>query len=109
PLAVACQNSLCGLTVVKGRRLRVAWLRGYSMRLLSRVAVLLLLAGAGTGLLALQRGGFQQEDEYGSAREARTYSPDDESGKSEYTWSRLRYTAAGNYGGYGYGRGGNWA
>jgi len=79
------------------------------MRLLSRVAVLLLLAGAGTGLLALQRGGFQQEDEYGSAREARTYSPDDESGKSEYTWSRLRYTAAGNYGGYGYGRGGNWA
>jgi hypothetical protein len=79
------------------------------MRLLARIAVLLLLAGAGTGLRALQRGGFQ-DDEFGSARQALTYSPDSENGKSEYTWSRLRYTAAGSgYGGYGYGRGGNWA
>ena len=44
------------------------------MRLLARISVLLLLAGAGTGLLALQRGGYQREDQYGSAREAFTNS-----------------------------------
>ena len=47
-----------------------------------------------TGLLAFQRGGYG-EDEFGNAREARTYSGDSENGKSEYSWSRLRYTAAG--------------
>jgi hypothetical protein len=79
------------------------------MRLLARISVLLLLTGAGTSLLALQRGGFQQEDQYGAAREAFTNPSDDGNGKSEYSWSRLHYTAAGSsYGGYGFGRG-NWS
>jgi hypothetical protein len=56
----------------------------------------------------MQRGG-QSYDEYG-AREAFS-SSDIENGKSEYSWSRLRYSTAGGggYGGYGYGRGGNWS
>jgi hypothetical protein len=77
------------------------------MRLLACISVLLLLMGAGTSLLALQRGGYQPEDQYGNAREAFTNSSDSGNGKSEYSWSRLRYTAAGSsgYGGYGFGRG----
>ena len=80
------------------------------MRLLARFSVLLLLMGAGTGLLALQRGGYQQDNPYG---ESRTYFRGDSYGpdvKSEYSWSRLRYTSAygGGFGGYGYGRG-NWS
>jgi hypothetical protein len=68
----------------------------------------MLLAGAGTGLLALQRGGYQQDNPYGDSRTAFSgYSGSD--AKSEYSWSRLRYTSAGGgYGGYGYGRG-NWS
>jgi hypothetical protein len=78
------------------------------MRLLAPISALLLLAGVSTGLLAMQRGG-QSYDEYG-AREAFS-SSGIENGKSEYSWSRLRYSTAGGggYGGYGYGRGGNWS
>jgi Domain of unknown function (DUF4159) len=78
------------------------------MRLLAPISALLVLAGVSTGLLAMQRGG-QSYDEYG-AREAFS-SSDIENGKSEYSWSRLRYSTAGGggYGGYGYGRGGNWS
>jgi hypothetical protein len=75
------------------------------MRLLAPISALLLLAGVSTGLLAMQRGG-QSYDEYG-AREAFS-SSGNENGKSEYSWSRLRYSTAGG-GGYGYGRGGNWS
>ena len=80
------------------------------MRLLAPISALLLLLGLSTGLLAFQRGGFGQ-DEFGGAREARTYSSDSDSAKSEYSWSRLRYTAAGESygGGYGYGRFSNWS
>jgi hypothetical protein len=65
--------------------------------------------GASTGLLALQRGGYQQDNPYGDSRVA--FSGDSENGesKSEYSWSRLRYTSAYS-GGYGYGFGrGNWS
>ena len=80
------------------------------MRLLARISVLVLLMGAGTGLLALQRGGYAQEDQYGNAREAFTGGADDPNAKSEYSWSRLRYTTAGrSSGGYGYYGGGNWS
>jgi len=80
------------------------------MRLLARISVLVLLVGAGTGLLALQRGGFSQDDQYGNAREAFTGGSEDPNAKSEYSWSRLRYTTAGRgYGGYGYYGGGNWS
>ncbi len=79
------------------------------MRLLAPISALLLLAGMSTGLLAFQRGGYG-EDEFGNAREARTYSGDSENGKNEYSWSRLRYTAAGaGGGGYGYGRWSSWS
>jgi hypothetical protein len=75
------------------------------MRLLARISVLVLLMGAGTGLLALQRGGVSQEDQFGTAREAFTGFSDSDA-KSEYSWSRLRYTASdGNYRGYGFSRG----
>jgi len=78
------------------------------MRLLASISVLLLLAGISTGLLALQRGGYQ--DEYGGAREAQTYHSGEDSDKAEYSWSRLRYTAAGSgSGGYGYGGYSNWS
>ena len=44
------------------------------MRLLARVSALLRLLGMGTGLLALQRGGAEQDDQSaGEAREAHTY------------------------------------
>ncbi|MBZ5661669.1 MAG: DUF4159 domain-containing protein [Acidobacteriia bacterium] len=79
------------------------------MRLLAPISALLLLGGLSTGLLAFQRGGYG-EDEFGNAREARTYYSGDENGKSEYSWSRLRYTAAGaGGGGYGYGRWSSWS
>jgi len=79
------------------------------MRLLARISILLLLVGVGTGLLALQGGGFQQENQYGNARSFFGGVGDSGEAKSEYTWSRLRYTSAGGgYGGYGYGRG-NWS
>ena len=40
------------------------------MRLLARVSILILLVGAGTSLLALQRGGYQQQQDnpYGVAQ-----------------------------------------
>src|ERR1700722_1288454 len=61
------------------------------MRLLAPISVLLLLAGVGTGLLAMQRSSNQQSyDEYG-AREAFS-SSDSENGRNEYSWSRLRYS-----------------
>jgi len=78
------------------------------MRLLKPISTALLLLGVSTGLLALQRGG-NQDDQYGSAREAHTYLSDSSEARSEYSWSRLRYSTAGGYGGYGYGRGGNWS
>ena len=79
------------------------------MRLLARISVLLLLMGAGTGLLALQRGGYQQDNPYGDSRVAFSGDSDNGNGKSEYSWSRLRYTSAYS-GGYGYGFGrGNWS
>src|SRR6267143_1808968 len=75
------------------------------MRLLARISIVVLLVGAGTGLLALQRGGYQQDDEFGSARQARLEGYENGEARSEYAWSRLRYTAANSYGGgYGYGR-----
>ena len=80
------------------------------MRLLARTSVLLLLMGAGASLLALQRGGYQQEDQFGSAREAFTSPSDSGNGKSEYSWSRLRYSAPGrDSGGYGFFGRGNWS
>jgi Domain of unknown function (DUF4159) len=61
------------------------------MRLLAPISALVLLAGAGTGLLATQRATNQQQyDEYG-AREAFS-SSDSDNGKNEYSWSRLRYS-----------------
>jgi hypothetical protein len=78
------------------------------MRLLARISIFLLLMGVSTGLLALQRGGYR-DDEYGFAREAHTYPSDSGNGKSEYSWSRLHYSTASNYGGYGYGRWANWS
>jgi hypothetical protein len=78
------------------------------MRLLAPISALLLLAGMGTGLLALQRGGYSG-DEYGGAREAFS-SSDSDNGKNEYSWSRLRYSMAGSgNGGYGYGRWASWS
>ncbi|HYU22859.1 MAG TPA: hypothetical protein VEM60_06915 [Candidatus Dormibacteraeota bacterium] len=59
------------------------------MRLLARIAVVLLLMGAGTGLLALQRGGYPSDDEFGTARQSAEQDLSGES-KSEYAWSRLR-------------------
>ena len=59
------------------------------MRLLAPISALLLMAGVSTGLLAFQRGGYGG-DEYGGAREAFS-SSDNENGKNEYSWSRLRY------------------
>src|SRR3981189_656924 len=80
------------------------------MRLLARISIVVLLVGAGTGLLALQRGGYQQDDEFGSARQARLEGYENGEAKSEYAWSRLRYTAANSYGGgYGYGRWSSWS
>ena len=65
------------------------------MRLLAPISALLLLAGMSTGLLAMQRGGSNKVsyDEYG-AREAFS-SADNDNGKNEYSWSRLRYSMAG--------------
>ncbi len=78
------------------------------MRLLAPISALLLLAGVSTGLLALQRGGGDQYDGYG-AREAFSSSEYD-TGKSEYSWSRLRYSMAGmGGGGFGYGRYASWS
>jgi len=79
------------------------------MRLLARISIVLLLLGAGSGLLALQRGGYQSDDEFGTARQRAEQDLNGES-RSEYSWSRLRYTAAGSsYGGYGYGRWSSWS
>jgi hypothetical protein len=79
------------------------------MRLLVPISALLLLFAMGTGLLAMQRGGFG-EDQFGGAREARTYYSDTDADKSEYSWSRLRYSTSHAYGGYGFGYGGgNWS
>src|SRR5258706_9205538 len=80
------------------------------MRLLARISIVVLLVGAGTGLLALQRGGYQQDDEFGSARQARLEGYENGEARSEYSWSRLRYTAANSYGGgYRDGRWSGWA
>ena len=79
------------------------------MRLLARISIVLLLMGAGTGLLALQRGGYQSDDEFGSARRARMDGYETGEDRSEYSWSRLRYTSANNYGGGGYGRWSSWS
>src|SRR5258708_40260050 len=93
---------------LKRRPLRRRLFRSYPMRLLARISIVLLLMGAGTSLLALQRGGnqsgYQSDDEFGKARRARMDQYETGEAKSEYTWSRLRYTAANNYGGGGDGR-----
>jgi hypothetical protein len=79
------------------------------MRLLVPISALLLLLGLSTGLLDFQRGGYG-DDEFGGAREAHTYSSGSNDMKSEYSWSRLRFTAAGGgRGGYGYGRWSSWS
>ncbi len=59
------------------------------MRLLAPISALFLLAGISTGLLAYQRGGYQQYDEYG-AREAFSSRGENDLGPKEYSWSRLR-------------------
>ena len=77
------------------------------MRLLARISIVLLLMGASTGLLALQRGGYR-DDEFGSARQRMDQLENGEA-RSEYSWSRLRYSTANSYGGYGYGRWASWS
>src|SRR5258708_25765451 len=98
---------------LKRRPLRRRLFRSYPMRLLARISIVLLLMGAGTSLLALQRGGnqsgYQSDDEFGNARRARMDQYETGEARSEYAWSRLRYTAANNYGGGGYGRGSGWS
>src|SRR6202158_1977775 len=94
---------------MKRRQRQVRLLRSYPMRLLARISIVLLLMSAGTGLLALQRGGYQSDDEFGSARQRMAQYENGEA-RSEYSWSRLRYTAANSYGGYGgYGRWSSWS
>src|ERR1700687_2654491 len=83
--------------------------RSYPMRLLARISIVLLLIGAGTSLRPLKRGGYQSDDEFGNARRARMDQYETGEAKSEYAWSRLRYTAANNYGGGGYGRWSSWS
>src|ERR1700679_605257 len=68
------------------------------MRLLPRLAVALLLASLGGGLLALQSGGWGQYFGRSSSGDS-SYPAID---KAEFSWSRLRYTPiARNFGGYG--------
>jgi len=80
------------------------------MKLFARISTLLILIGISSGLLALQQYGDQ--DGY-SGFSRRGFSSPGDTEKSEYSWSRLRYSSAGGggygYGGYGYGRGGNWS
>jgi len=77
------------------------------MRLLAPISALVLLAGVGTGLLAMQRSTNQQSyDEYG-AREAFS-SSDIDNGKNEYSWSRLRYSMDSSSG-RGFGRFASWS
>ncbi len=79
------------------------------MRLLAPISALLLVSSLSTGLMTFQRRGYR-EGEYGGAREARTYPNDNDSGRREYSWSRLRYTMAGaGSGGYGWGRWASWS
>src|SRR6202165_2115313 len=85
---------------MKRRRLQGRLFRSYPMRLLSRISIVLLLMSTGTILLALQRGGYQSDDEFGSARRRMDQYENGEA-RSEYSWSRVRYTAANSYGGYG--------
>ena len=64
---------------------------GKAMRLLSRIAIILLLASAGTAL-AFQRNRFQRfdpEGPYGSIPSEQSHE------KTEFGWSRLRYDSAG--------------
>src|ERR1700686_1375545 len=93
---------------MKRRQRQGRLFRSYPMRLLARISIVLLLMGAGTGLLALQRGGYQSDDEFGSARQRMDQLENGEA-RSEYSWSRLRYTSANSYGGYGYGRWSSWS
>jgi Domain of unknown function (DUF4159) len=68
------------------------------MRLLPRLAVALLLASLGGGLLALQSGGWGQY--FGRSNSGASSYPAID--KAEFSWSRLRYTPiARNFGGYG--------
>src|SRR5258706_3073235 len=90
---------------MKRRRGQCRLFRSYPRRLLARISIVLLLMGAGPSLLALQRGGsqsgYQSDDEFGNARRARMDQYETGEARSEYAWSRLRYTAAHNYGGGG--------
>src|ERR1700680_2506071 len=109
---MACAIGLTSSSMLgqmKRRQRQCRLVRSYPMRLLVRISIVLLLTGAGTSLLALQRGGYQSDDEYGNARRARMDQYETGEQKSEYAWSRLRYTSANNYGGgYGYGRWSSW-
>src|SRR4029077_5217571 len=97
------------LLEVKRRQHESRLFRSYPMRLLARISIVLLLMGASTGLLALQRGGYQSDDEFGTARQRAEQDLNGES-RSEYSWSRLRCTAANSYAGYGgYGRWSSWS
>ena len=78
------------------------------MRLLASIWIVLLLMDVGTILFALQCRGYR-DDEFGSARETHTYPSGRGDGKGEYSWPRLRYSAASSYGGYSYYRGRKWS
>ena len=82
------------------------------MKLYARITTLLILIGISSGLLALQQGGFQDGYSGFSQRQRRGAFPEGDLEKSEYSWSRLRYSTGGGGGGYGYGfygRGGAWS
>jgi hypothetical protein len=76
------------------------------MKFLPGISVILLLAGVGSGLPALEPAAYQYGDQ--------SYSTFEQShDKAEFSWSRLRYTTArygGSGGGYGFGYGyGSWS
>src|SRR6202165_4105658 len=100
---MACAIGLTSSSMLgqmKRRQRQCRLVRSYPMRLLVRISIVLLLMGAGMSLLALQRGGYQSDDEFGSARQRMEQYENGEA-RSEYSWSRVRYTAANSYGGYG--------
>src|ERR1700730_6655009 len=74
------------------------------MKLYARITTLLILIGISSGLLALQ-GGFQDGYSGFSQRQRRGAFPEGDLEKSEYSWSRLRYSTSRGGGGYGYGFG----
>src|SRR5271169_2871578 len=72
------------------------------MRFLPGISVILLLAGVGSGLSALEPAAYQ----FYGGRQSSYYEQSPE--KAEFSWSRLRYSTSrygGDGGGYGYGYG----